>query len=166
MQSLMSFLPWNWGDAAQPSGLDLGNGQVLAPEDVLDGHSARLLADRERTGIQTVPVQVHDNLSAAITVLAPQLAPLTNLAAEVAAAVPAVAPEPAFRRNLYEALERTHRQYRTQEALGTRPLPRHDSRHHVALRVSIVASIVLAVCAAGLVAWLARRRAVVRVIPG
>jgi hypothetical protein len=57
---------------------------------------------------------------AAITVLAPDLAPLTELAEEVAGAMPPVQPAAEFRRHLHQALERTHRQHAAQRALGTR----------------------------------------------
>lgn len=121
MHILRGLLDWTRRGRSSSAVLDLGDGRRVLPEDLLDGHSARLLADRQR-GRRTVPVQVDDDLSAAITVLAPDLAPLADLAEEVADVVPAVAPQPDFRRNLYEALERTHRQYRMQEALGTRPV--------------------------------------------
>lgn len=118
---LVALLPWLRNDSPANDGLDMGEGRRLAPEDVLDGHSTRLIANRQQPQARTtVPVQVKDGVSVAITVLAPELAPLATLAEQVAFAVPAVSPEPIFRRNLYEALERTHRQHRVEELLGTR----------------------------------------------
>jgi hypothetical protein len=94
--------------------IDLGNGKFLAAEDVLEGHFHRLAST-------TVPVQVGPNLTAAITVLAPGLTPLTELAEEVAHTVPLVQPAPQFRHHLHQALEQTHRQHAAQRMLGTRP---------------------------------------------
>lgn len=127
--------------------IDFGNGATLGPEDVLETHFQRLarrrlsarrpvrgsaIADpvlrrwaergeRQSTGPRTVPVQVGDNLVAAITVLAPQLAPLTELAEDVAAQVAPVQPEQAFRTSLHHALEQTHRRHAAQRTLGMRP---------------------------------------------
>jgi hypothetical protein len=127
MPDLKALLHWNRGSSAYGPGLDLGGGRTLPPEDVLDGHSARLIAGRQHS-LRTVPVQVRD-LSAAINRMAPNLAPLADLAEEVAVAVPAVAPEPDFRRTLHEALERTHRQHTVQVALGTRQAAQAQSSH-------------------------------------
>lgn len=101
-----------------PRGIDLGDGRMLGAEDVLEGHYRRLAA---RPARRNVPVQVGDNLLAAITVLAPDLAPLTLVAEEVADAMPYVQPAPDFRLQLHQALERTHRQHTAQRTLGTRP---------------------------------------------
>lgn len=103
-----------------PRGIDLGGGRMLRAEDVLEGHFRRL-ASRPRAQTQHVSVQVGDNLLAAITVLAPDLAPLTMVAEEVAGAMPYVQPAQDFRLHLHEALERTHRQHAAQRTLGTRP---------------------------------------------
>ena len=133
--------------------MDMGDGRILAAEDVLEGHSARLLANRHRFVPRTLSVQVQDDLSAAITVMAPELAPLADIAEKVAVAVPAVEPAPAFRRNLYEALERTHRQIRNQESLGTRSCA--DTGYRAAygwLALSV------ALCVLSLVGWMFYRR--------
>jgi hypothetical protein len=106
------------GRHVTPRGIDLGNGRFLGAEDVLEGHFRRLTT-RPRT--QHVAVQVGDNLMAAITVLAPDLAPLTMVAEGVAGALPYVQPAPDFRLHLHQALERTHRQHAAQRTLGTRP---------------------------------------------
>jgi len=152
MHRLQTYLPWSRHGSGYGTGLDLGDGRTLPPEDVLDGHSVRLLA-RRQSNVRTVPIQLHD-LSAAIMVMAPDLAPLADLAEEVAVAVPAVAPEAAFRRNLHEALERTHRQHRVEEALGTRPKRQHTSKHGTAF----AAAVVLSLCVCSALGWLAVRR--------
>ncbi len=101
--------------AAAWPGIDLGGGRVLGAEDVMESHYRRV-----RSRIYPVAVQVSDSLVAAIGVLAPGLAPLTEVAEQMATAVPAVTPEPEFRAHLHEALERTHRQHAAQRMLGTR----------------------------------------------
>jgi hypothetical protein len=108
------------------AGMDLGNGRVLPPEDVLEGHYRRLAAQRAAATRQ-VSVQVGDNLTVAITVLAPDLVPLTRVAERVSDAVPRVEPAPQFRAHLHEALERTHRQHAVERALGMRAQPQQAS---------------------------------------
>ena len=114
-------LPWR--KPLPQAGLDMGNGRVMEAEDVLEGHFRRVTA-RRQSATHNASVQVGDNLIAAITVLAPNLAPLTEMAEQVSGAVPLVQPEAHFRENLHEALERTHRQHAAQRALGTRSAPR------------------------------------------
>ncbi len=109
-------------ESVSQAGIDLGNGRVMAPEDVLEGHFRRVSA-RRYANAHKVEVQVGDGLIAAIAVLAPDLAPLTALAEDVSSAVPPVHPAPKFRADLQEALERTHRQHAAQRVLGTRPAP-------------------------------------------
>ena len=131
---------------APPRGIDLGDGRILGAEDVLEGHFRRL-ASRPRS--QNVHVQVSDDLAAAITVLAPDLAPLTIVAEEVADAVPLVQPAPDFRQHLHQALERTHRQHAAQRTLGTRPTPAPstDARpatQHMAALITLLVVLVVA----------------------
>ncbi len=126
--SRRSIRPVAWWRNREPSlTIDLGNGRVVGAEDVLESHYRRLSRSQPPRTRQ-VAVQVEDNLTAAITVLAPDLAPLTKLAEEVAAAMPSVQPAPQFRRDLQAALERTHRQYAAQRALGTRQQPQPKVR--------------------------------------
>ncbi len=100
-----------------PTPVSMGNGRFLTAEDVLEGHFRRLTT---QPATQTVTLQVKDDLTAAITVLAPELTPLTHVAQKVAQTVPPVQPEARFRENLHSALERTHRQHSAQRVLGTR----------------------------------------------
>ena len=135
-----------WGYAAR---VDMGDGHILGPEDVLEGHWNRLLAQRRtRAGAlwaRTVQVRVPDDISAAILVVAPELAPLTELAEEVADALPAVRPEPRFRRDLYAALEQTHRQHSAQRVLGTRPEPAPASPPRLLWPIAAVLGLILLV---------------------
>lgn len=102
------------------AGIDLGGGRTMPPEDVLEGHFRRMT---NRGRACTVQVHVADDLYAAIVVLAPELAPLTGLAEDLAHAMPEVRPAPQFRQDLHQALERTHRQHSAQRVLGTRARP-------------------------------------------
>lgn len=106
---------WN-RQTVEKAPIDMGNGRLISAEDLLDGHFRRLATT-------TVQVQVKPDLQAAITVVAPTLAPLTELASEVARAVPVAQPAPRFRQDLQRALELTHRQQAAQRKLGTRPAP-------------------------------------------
>ena len=112
-----------WQNTRPAPSIDLGDGRVVGAEDVLESHYRRLSRGPQPPRTRQVAVQVEDNLTAAITVLAPDLAPLTRLAEEVAAAMPSVQPAPQFRSDLQRALERTHRQHAAQRALGTRQPP-------------------------------------------
>jgi len=98
--------------------IDMGDGRFVSAEDVLDGHFRRLAAPRPT---DTVRVQIKPDLQAAIRVVAPDLAPLTALASEVADTVPHVQPGAQFRQDLHRALELSHRQQNAQRILGTRP---------------------------------------------
>lgn len=112
-----------WRQPVSYTGIDMGNGRMMDAEDVLEGHFRRVTARRQPANHQVV-VQVGDNMMAAIAVLAPDLAPLTEVAEQVSGAVPLVQPTAHFRENLHQALERTHRQQAAQRILGTRPVPR------------------------------------------
>jgi hypothetical protein len=94
--------------------IDMGDGRFLTAADVLEGHYRRLAT-------QTVTLQVKPDLQAAITVVAPELAPLTAVATDVAQALPRIQPTSQFRSDLHRALELTHRQHHAQRALGTYP---------------------------------------------
>jgi hypothetical protein len=120
--------------------IDLGNGNFLEAEDVLEGHFHRLSST-------TVPVQVNANLTAAITVLAPGLTPLTELAEEVAHTVPLAQPAPQFRYHLHQALEQTHRQQAAQRLLGTRPVQTQGSAWGMITLILMVAVTLLSLFA-------------------
>lgn len=131
---------------APPPGIDLGNGRVLGAEDVLEGHFRRMAARPQTCNVR---VQVADNLAAAITVLAPDLAPLTQVAEQVAVAMPHVEPAPDFRLQLHQALERTHRQHAAQRVLGTRPLSQPAPPAHSPGRIAALVTLFVVL----VVAW-------------
>ena len=109
------------GQPADSPTLDLGDGKVLSASDVLDSHFQRMARAHPHG---TVPAQHASSLQPAITVLAPELAPLTDLAEDLADAVTDVQPDTRFRSDLQRALEQTHRQHAAQRQLGTRqPAP-------------------------------------------
>ncbi len=105
-----------------PSGIDLGDGRQLRAEDVLEGHFRRLAASTCQS--EELRVQVTPTFSAAIRVMAPQLAPLTQIAEELASTFPNVSPAPDFRRDLHQALEMAHRQHTAQRAGASLPAER------------------------------------------
>jgi hypothetical protein len=122
----------NWSQWLLPAAIqadepqiDMGNGYFLSSTDLLEGHYHRLTT-------RTVNVQVDPDLQAAITVVAPTLAPLTEVANEVADTMPKVQPQAQFRADLHRALELTHRQHQAQRVLGTRQTPAVDKRAEVA----------------------------------
>lgn len=125
--------------------IDMGNGRLLSAEDVLEGHFHRLAT-------RTVHVQVKPDLQAALTVLAPKLAPLTEVAAEVAQVLPPIQPAAQFRRDLHRALELTHRQQLAQRKLGTAP-HQHSQQLWVYL---LLAATVVVFCTSSL--FLLRRK--------
>lgn len=136
-------------------GIDLGNGHTLTAEEVLEGHYRRLAAQR-RPAVAHAAVQVDNNLPVAIAVLAPDLAPLTHLAEDVSVAMPPVEPTADFRRNLHDALERTHRQHSAQRILGARSA--HQAQRSLDWIWLVMALVTVAVTlAAGLLLWQRRQ---------
>ncbi len=127
--------------------IDLGNGKFLEAEDVLDGHFHRLAST-------TVPMPVNASLTAAITVLAPGLTPLTTLAEEVAHTLPLAQPAPQFRYHLHQALEQTHRQQAAQRILGTRPAAQIEGPAWGLITLILI----IAVALLGTVAYLQSRK--------
>ena len=141
-----------WRSRPRAPMVDMGQGRSLSAEDLLDGHFRRLT---RRAATRTVEVQVDDQLRAAITVLAPDLSPLTRLAEELAGVVSDVHPEPRFRADLHRALEQTHRQHAAQRTLGTRTPVVVESTSRAWWAVPVIALIFVA----SLLWWRARRRA-------
>lgn len=122
---------WPNRKAAIYGQIDLGDGTHLPAEDVLDGHLRRLFRRR------TVQVQTDDSLHSAITVLAPDLTPLTDLAEDLVDVVTDVSPEPQFRQDLHRALELTHRQHAAQRTLGTQSYLCDEEEEDTALYVTL-----------------------------
>jgi len=105
--------------------VDMGGGRYLPVSDLLDGHCQRLMGgQREHNAMGSsatvVPVMVRGNLQAAIAVVAPEWAPLAQLAEGVSGSVATVQPAPKFRQELATALALTQRQQMAQRKLGTR----------------------------------------------
>ena len=148
MLRLFAYLPWSDPQPNQDQRIHLGNGQFLAAEDVLEGHFHRI-------ALTTVPVQVRPDLTAAITILAPGLTPLTELAEEVAHTVPLVQPTAQFRHDLHKALEQTHRQHAAQRILGTRP---RATSEHSSWAVFVLLLMVAVTVLGALTYWQKRQR--------
>ncbi len=115
---LNSILPAWLGGKPDQNGVDLGGGRLLPAEDVLESHFRRL-AERSsmlQNGTQEVRIEVAPNLSAAIRVVAPKLAPLAEIAEELSTKIGTVTPDSQFRTDLHRALEEAHRQLAAQRA--------------------------------------------------
>lgn len=108
------FFQWSDQPELPVEPVDLGNGRLVKAEDLLDSHFAN------RIDAPRLTVHVEGDLNKALTVLAPSLASLTELAEEVDQAVPRAQPTPQFRQDLQKALELTHKQHHAQRVLGTR----------------------------------------------
>jgi hypothetical protein len=131
--------------------VDLGNGRFVEAEDVLESHFSNRLDTPRLT------VHVEGDLNQALTVLAPGLASLTELAEEVDQLVPRVQPTPQFRHDLHKALELTHRQHHAQRVLGTR-VERPEQQRPWTLVAIIV---VVAACVVSVTLFLSKRKEVV-----
>ncbi len=116
MLQWQKLLPWVVAEEPLESkGLDLGNGVVLKAEDVVDSHAKRL---QTRNGSAS--------LSPALRSLAPDLAPLTDLAQSVADQSPDARPADKFRSDLQRALETSHKQQTVRRTLGIQPAAKVD----------------------------------------
>ncbi len=96
---------WPWPRRRQPNGIDLGGGRLVPAEDLLEGHFRRMAHPVAAHTSHDVNVQVSRDASAAIRVVAPTLAPLTQVAEELASRLTTVKPTPQFRADLQRALE-------------------------------------------------------------
>jgi hypothetical protein len=149
-------IPWPWQRTKSNRDIDLGGGRFVPPEDLLEGHFRRIAqpAPPSRTPAQgqsaghEVRVQVGADMSAAIRVVAPTLAPLTQVAEELAGRLISVKPTPQFRADLHRALEaELQRRLESDESSDTPP---------AAWTWAAAAFITFGI--AGLVLWLLRRR--------
>lgn len=115
---LNSILPAWLGGKPDQNGVDLGGGRLLPAEDVLESHFRRMAARNSalQDDTQEVRIEVAPNLSAAIRVVAPKLAPLAEIAEEISNKIGTVTPDSQFRTELHRALEEAHRQLAAQRA--------------------------------------------------
>ncbi|MEZ4709724.1 MAG: hypothetical protein R3A44_21125 [Caldilineaceae bacterium] len=130
---IVSFVEVRWfSPADEPSlpGIDMGNGRTLSAEEVLDGHFQGLAdqaspvdADPSNSA-QQKPAR---NLGPAIHKLSPDLAPLTDLADDLAQQSKPAQPTPQFRQNLHNALERAHQEQMAKRVLGIQSEPLTDT---------------------------------------
>ena len=139
--STLRSLRWpNLRNRRPPTAIDLGGGRHLPAEDLLEGHFRRLAST---PASQEIQVQVTPNLNAAIRVVAPQLAPLTQIAEELATTFPCVRPTEEFRRDLQRALEMAHRQQHAQRTLGTLPTPEDTANSQWLWWLALAASLLI-----------------------
>lgn len=129
---LFSYVELRWFSAPDElltKGIDMGNGQTLPAEDVLDGHFQRLTKQQvEGTAgeDERATKRVDSTLNSAVQKLSPELAPLTDLATNLAEQTDMAFPAPQFRQNLHNALERAHQEQSARRVLGIQPQPLHD----------------------------------------
>lgn len=141
---------WPWQRTKTEHGIDLGGGRLVPAEDLLEGHFKRMAqpAAPGGRGAQDVSVRVGPEMNAAIRVVAPSLAPLAQVAEELAAKLTLVTPTPQFRADLQRALEaELQRRLEADHAPGAaRPL------------WALVAGALVALGLAGVALWWLRRR--------
>lgn len=146
-----------WAGRKPAEGIDLGGGRTLPAEDVLESHFRRLAQERHQPGVraQDVRIEVAPNIKAAIRVMAPTLAPLTEIAEELALKINSVEPEPNFRSELHRALEEAHRQMAAQRAAQ----PQSRWFQSPVLWAGLVAATSALTVALALIAWRQRAQA-------
>lgn len=146
-------IPWPWQRTKLSKGIDLGGGRFVPAEDLLEGHFRRMAlpvaAPVQAASVQNVRVQVNADTSAAIRVVAPSLAPLTQVAEELAARLTSVKPTPQFRADLHRALEAELRRRVEADAAPSEPR---------SAWAWLAAAIITALGLAGIALWLLRRR--------
>lgn len=131
--------------------IDMGGGRTVRPEDLLEGHFQRLAG--RRPGSEEVTIQVDAAGSTVLRVSAPSLAPLAEVAEELATRMTTVQPSAGFRDQLHRSLEEAHR--RQMEERRLHPVVRHADYAWVWIGIAAGG---LAILAAGLVILLRDRR--------
>lgn len=102
--------------------IDLGNGKMVRSEDLLDGHANNLRTIK----LDHATEPKKRDLTSAVRVVAPEIAPLTDLAYTIAEKSPQSQPKDKFRADLQHALESTHRQQKVRRTLGMQPPARKE----------------------------------------
>lgn len=147
------WMPWS-GRKTGVDGIDLGGGRIMPAEDVLESHFRRIASMKNAPAAQDVRIEVAPNIKAAIRVMAPKLAPLAEIAEELAVKINSVEPEPGFRSDLHRALEEAHRQLAAQRAAQPES---HWFRSPILWAGLVAATTALTVVLA-VVSWRQRRR--------
>lgn len=135
------FWPWQSQQLQFVTTVDMGGGRVINSVDIVDGHAQRL--SEEST----------NDLTSAIHVVAPQLAPLTDLAQEIADRSTKAHPDDKFRSDLQRALETTHRQQTARRSLGIQAAAQEDPLWWESPWAMVVATLVTLL----VLRWLYRR---------
>lgn len=133
--------------------IDIGGGLHITPEDVLESHFRRLALQGNPQLSQEVSIQVRPNLHSAIRVVAPTLAPLTQIAEELATRIPTMQPSADFRSELHRELELAHRR-QTEQRSHQAAAPRR------ATGPWLLAAAIAAAGLAGVALWLLGRKRV------
>ncbi len=144
---------WPWRRTSANKGIDLGGGRLVPAEDLLEGHYRRIAyplpIPAQPAAVQDVHVQVDPAMSTAIRVVAPTLAPLAQVAEEVAAKLTSVKPTAQFRADLHRALE---------AELQRRLADEETPRAAVPVWVWAIAGVISAIGLAGASLWFLQRR--------
>ena len=147
-------ISWPWQRTRATSSIDLGGGRLVHPEDLLEGHFRRIAAPAQpsapqRAAEHEVQVQVSPDMSSAIRVVAPALAPLAQVAEELAARLTTVKPTPQFRADLHRALEAELQRRLENPDIAAAPRP---------VWAWVAAALITTFGLAGVALWLLRRR--------
>lgn len=147
-----SFGSLGFGRKEWEKDVDLGGGRSARPEDLLEGHFQKLAG--RAAGSQEVNVQVSPNESTVLRVSAPALAPLAEIAEELASRIPTIQPAAGFRDELHRSLEEAHR--RQMEARRLEPMVVHSPRTRAWMWIAL-GGLVIATCGLWLLAQYRRR---------
>lgn len=106
--------PWQREEIQFATAVDLGGGRMVSAEDIVDGHAQRLHKETRHEADKSTST----NLTNAVRTVAPELAPLTDLAQKIADQSTKAQPDGKFRSDLQQALESTYRQQHVRRKLG------------------------------------------------
>ncbi|MFN8440241.1 MAG: hypothetical protein U0175_05715 [Caldilineaceae bacterium] len=114
--------PWQTEEIQVATTVDLGGGRVVNAEDIVDGHAQRLHKEAKQETDKSTSTSVTN----AMRVVAPELAPLTDLAQNIANQSTKAQPDGKFRSDLQRALESSYRQQHVRRKLGLQPAAQKD----------------------------------------
>lgn len=138
--------PWQENQFVGTAEIDLGSGKKVHAVDLVDGHAQRL---RENTaGLD----EGKRDLTDAVRVIAPQLAPLTDLAQNISNHSTPAHPTTKFRKDLQQALEISHRQQSVRRTLGIQPPAQKETVWWQSPWLMLAVAVLIVVIGSGIVA--------------
>ena len=102
--------------------INLGKGQTIHAIDVVEGHAQRL----RKAKTNAAPAGSEQAITSAVRTVAPEVAPLTDLALNIANNSTNAQPASKFRKELQQALETSHRQQSVRRSLGIQAPAKKD----------------------------------------